>query len=175
MLENQNSDRGRHLKTSDNLKKSFSAESMASVRYSVFAYAAEKDGYRQIAKLFRAMSESEKIHAINTLRIIGEYGNTSENISSAIDAKTYDFNQWYPSLAEQADLEGKPIASTTFRGVSNAARAQVALLNNALENLGRNRDTDHWVCNACGHIVEGDMPVSCKICGASREKFFEIK
>jgi len=162
------------LKTDDNLKKNFSAEAMASIRYSAYAEIAEKDGYRQIAKLFRTMSEVEKVHAINTLKISGEIGNTSENLTSAIDSKTYEFTQWYPTLIEQADLDARPIASTTFQGAADTSKTHVVLLTEALENIGRNKETDYWVCNVCGYVNPGDMPVSCKICGASREKFVQI-
>jgi rubrerythrin len=159
------------LKTDENLQKNFSVEAMASVRYSCYAEIAEKDGYHQIAKLFRTMSKAEKVHATNTMKIIGGIDNTSENLTSAVDNKTYEFTQWYPTLVEQADLDANPIASTTFRGAADTAKTHVALLNEALENIGRNKETDYWVCNACGYIYSGDIPVSCKICGASREKF----
>lgn len=162
------------MKTDENIEKSFKAEAMASVRYSAYAIIAEKEGHRQIAKLFRAMSEAGKVHAINTMRVIGELGNTPENLASAVDKKTYEFTQWYPTLIEQADKNSKPIASTTFQGAADSAKTHVLLLNEALENIGRNKEIDYWVCNVCGHIKACDMPVTCKICGASREKFVKV-
>lgn len=162
------------MKTDENVKKNFNAEAMACVRYSAYANIAEKEGHRQIARLFRAISEAAKVRAINTIRVIGELGNTSENLTSAVDNKTYEFTQWYPTLIEQADKNGQPVASTTFQGAADTAKTHVLLLNEALENIGRNKETDYWVCNVCGYVKACDMPVSCKICSASREKFIKI-
>ena len=56
----------------ENLKAAFAGESQANRKYLAFAKQAEKDGYPQIAKLFRAVAEAETIHAHSHLRILGE-------------------------------------------------------------------------------------------------------
>ena len=50
-------------KTEKNLALAFAAESKAAARNAAFAQKAEKDGYAQIARLFRAVSDAESIHA----------------------------------------------------------------------------------------------------------------
>jgi len=158
------------LKTDDNLQMAYSATASASIRYCAFAKTAEKEGYRQISKLLRALAEAEKIQAINILRIIGSLGKSSANLATAIDGKTYDLTQRYPSAIEQADKDGNPMASTLFQAAINTTKTHIRLLNLALENLNRLKDSEYWVCSICGFIDSGDMPVACKNCGAAREK-----
>ncbi len=55
-------------KTEDALKAAFAGESQANRKYTAFAARAEKDGYPQAARLFRAAAEAEAIHAANHLR-----------------------------------------------------------------------------------------------------------
>ena len=50
-------------KTLQNLKAGFVAESQATLRNLAFAMRAEEEGYRQMAKLFRAVSEAGGVHA----------------------------------------------------------------------------------------------------------------
>ena len=158
------------LKTDDNLQMAYSATASASIRYCAFAMAAEKEGYRQVARLLKALAEAEKVQAINILRIIGGLEKSSNNLTTAIDSKTYDLTQRYPAAIEQADKDGNPIASTLFQGAVNTTKTHIRLLNMAVENVHRLRDSEYWVCSICGFIDAGDMPVSCKNCGAAREK-----
>ncbi len=46
------------------LMEAFAGESQANRRYLAFAQQAEKEGYHQVAKLFRAVAEAETVHAL---------------------------------------------------------------------------------------------------------------
>jgi rubrerythrin len=159
------------LKTDENLQQVIASVSSASVKFSAYAEIADKEGYRQVAKLFRAMAETQKVFAINAMRILGELDNTENNLSAAIDIKTYEFTQLYPNFIEQADHDGNPMAQTAYRAAMETTRSHVRILNTALDNIGRNKEVDYWVCQMCGKIESGEMPVGCKTCGAAREKF----
>ena len=50
-------------KTEKNLAYAFAGESKASVRNEAFARKADLEGYSQLARLFRAVSEAESVHA----------------------------------------------------------------------------------------------------------------
>lgn len=47
--------------TKENLSDAFAGESQANQKYRAFAKAAEKDGLKNIAKLFRTTAEAERI------------------------------------------------------------------------------------------------------------------
>ncbi len=119
------------------------------------------------------MAETQKVHAINAMRISGELDNTENNLSAAIDAKTYEFTQLYPTFVEQAEQDGNPVAQMAYRAAMETTRSHIRILNSALNNIGRNKEVDYWVCQVCGKIESGGTPVGCKTCGAAREKFVE--
>ena len=56
--------------TENNIQEAFGGESKANRRYTLFAEKADKDGYPQVAKLFRAVAEAEMIHIRNHLKVI---------------------------------------------------------------------------------------------------------
>ena len=71
-------------KTEKDLAYAFAAESKASVRNATFARKAEMDGYSQIARLFRAVSDAESVHARRYLILMrGKIGSTEENLETA--------------------------------------------------------------------------------------------
>jgi rubrerythrin len=56
-------------KSEKDLQDAFAGESQANRKYLAFAKKAEKEGYKQVAKLFRAAAEAETVHAHNHQRI----------------------------------------------------------------------------------------------------------
>ena len=73
--------------TEKDLKEAFAGESQANRKYLAFAKQAEKEGYSQVAKLFRAAAEAETIHAHNHLRTLGGINSTAENLQEAIEGE----------------------------------------------------------------------------------------
>ncbi len=73
------------IETLKNLKDGFVAESQAHQRNLAFAMKAEEDGYRQVARLFRAIAEAEGVHAFHHLRLLGGVSDTQENLESAFE------------------------------------------------------------------------------------------
>ena len=57
-------------KTRENLHDAYTGESKAVVRLRAFAAKAEEEEYEAVAKLFRAVAESESVHAYNNLRLL---------------------------------------------------------------------------------------------------------
>jgi len=163
------------LETSDNVQKSFAMMSMASMRCIVYAEIAEKEGLHQISKFFRAFADAYKICATNALKVLRQTGVTEDNIANIVDANSYDLTQLYPRFLERAEKEGDSLSALFFKGVLASSKSHTGLLNEALENYNRFRETEYWVCQNCGHIESGDMPLICRICGGSREKFNIIR
>jgi rubrerythrin len=57
-------------KTLENLTKAFVGESQARNRYAIYASAARKEGYLQIADIFEATAEQEREHASRFFKMI---------------------------------------------------------------------------------------------------------
>ena len=92
-------------KTEDNLKHAFAGESQAKRKYLAFAQQAEKEGFSQVAKLFKAAAAAETVHAHNHLRVLGGIKSTLENLKAAIEGEYDEFNKMYPEFIEAAKSE----------------------------------------------------------------------
>ena len=163
-------------KTDENLKNAFAGESQANRRYMAFAKKAEQEGFKQVAKLLKAAGESETVHALNHLKIIGETKSTMENLVTAVSGETFEFNEMYPDYIDTAKQEGKKQAVWSFDVANKVEKIHAKLFNKAIETLKNQKpleQVDYYVCSVCGNTVEGSPPEKCPICGSPKEKFFK--
>ena len=56
--------------TEKNLLEAFAGESQAHMKYLIFADVAEREGKLNVARLFRAISYAERVHATNHLKAL---------------------------------------------------------------------------------------------------------
>ena len=98
--------------TKDNLKNAFAGESQANRKYTAFGRKADKDGFPNVARLFRAAAEAETIHALGHLAAMDGIGPTADNLKSAVQGETYEFTEMYPSFRHAAEEEGHSAAVT---------------------------------------------------------------
>src|SRR3990172_5866091 len=162
--------------TTENLKVAFAGESQANRKYLAFARQAEKDGYPQIAKVFRAAAEAETLHALAHLSNMGGVGTTLENLRAAVAGETYEFTEMYPPMVEQALAENHK--ARYMLGFANSAeKVHAGLVSQALAALEAGADLskmDVYLCPVCGGIEFGSPPDKCPICGATASKFQKI-
>ncbi|MBN2335700.1 rubrerythrin family protein [Candidatus Bathyarchaeota archaeon] len=164
-------------KTKENLKAAFAGESEANRKYLAFAKKADEEGYPQVAKLFRAASAAETVHAHNHLRIMGGIRSTAENLQEAIDGETYEFKQMYPGFLEVAAEENENQASWSFNIANEVEKIHADLYEKAAESLKKKQDishVDYYVCKVCGNTVEGSPPERCPICNAPAKSFNKV-
>lgn len=165
-------------KTEENLKAAFAGESQANRRYLAFAKKAEEEGFPNVARLFRAAAESETIHALNHLAVMGGVGSTAENLRQAKEGETYEKEKMYPEFIEAAKEEGNREAERTFSWAIRAEEVHAGLYARAIEAVNAGKDADLgsiFVCQRCGYTVEGEAPERCPVCGAAREMFREVE
>ena len=159
------------------LKKAFAGESQANRRYLAFARRADEEGFTQVAKLFRAAAESETVHALNHLTVVGEVKSTLENLDAAVAGETFEFKEMYPDYIGLAKKEGNKQAVWTFDVANKVEQIHARLFSKAVEALKRKKElvqVDYYVCSVCGDAVEGEVPVKCPICGSPKSKFFKV-
>lgn len=162
--------------TESNLKEAFAGESQAFQKYTAFADAAEKDGLPNIARLFRTTAQAERIHATGHLQALEGIGSTVENLRSAIGGETWEFEEMYPPMLEQAEKEGHR-ARRMFGFAVEAEQVHARLYTLALEAAERGEDlteTDFYLCPVCGHIEFGTPPENCPICRLPAARFVQI-
>lgn len=159
-----------------NLQDAFAGESQANRKYLAYARQAEKEGYPQIAKLFRATADAETIHALAHLTNRGDVGNTLKNLEEAVAGETYEFSQMYPPMVEQAKAEGHK-AKIGLDFANQAEKVHARLFQQALDALKSGQDLsqmDIYLCPICGHVEFGNPPEACPICGAPAKKYQKI-
>ena len=161
-------------KTSENLQEAFSGESQASRKYLYFAQKADEEGHKQIARLFRAASDAETVHARNHLRVMQGINSTKDNLKTAIGGENYEFTKMYPDFMKQADAEGNQKAKDSFDLANKVEQVHHRLYQQALSMLEKGQamaEKPIYVCQVCGNTVEGEAPEKCPICGAPRKMF----
>jgi rubrerythrin len=162
-------------KTEQDLRDAFAGESQANRKYLAFAAAADKEGYPQVAKLFRAAAEAETIHAHSHLRALKGIKTTKENLLEAIAGETHEFKKMYPKMVETAKAEGNKEGERSFRYANDVEKVHAQLYQKLLDNLGATKETyAYYVCPVCGYTSEKEPPDSCPVCGAKGKMFKKI-
>ena len=163
-----------------NLLKSFAGESQARMRYTFYAKEAKKEGYEQIAAIFRETADQEMTHAKRMFKYLeggmveitaaypaGMIGTTAENLKAAAEGENEEWTDLYPHFAEVAEAEGFKEIATMYRMI---AKAEAEHEERYLKLLARvengtvfaREEAIEWQCRHCGYVFTGKKPP--KIC-----------
>ena len=162
--------------TEENLRNAFAGESQAFQKYTAFAEKAEREGLKNIARLFRTTAQAERIHATGHLHALDDVGSTSENLKAAIAGETYEFTEMYPPMLNRAEADNHK-AKRMFGYAAKAEEVHAKLYTLALQAAEKGQDlqvTDFYLCPVCGYIEFGKAPEECPVCGAKGAKFMQI-
>ena len=158
--------------TLDNLMEAFDGESQANRKYLAYSKKAEKDGMLNAAKLFKAASDAETLHALKHFEVAGKIHSTAENLKDAVAGETHEYKDMYPDFVKQAEAEGNKAALMTFTFAMKAEEVHARLYKEALENLDHTEEVFYYLCPVCGNI-EKVRPDKCSICGVPGDKFIK--
>lgn len=159
-------------KTQNNLMDAFAGESQANRKYLAYSKKAEKDGNLNAAKLFKAASDAETIHALKHFEVAGKVSDTVANLKDAVAGETHEYKDMYPDFVKIAEAEANQPAVMSFTFAMKAEEVHARLYQDALENLGQTEEIFYYLCPVCGNI-EKVRPDRCSICGAPGEKFIK--
>jgi len=187
--------------TIKNLVKAFIGESQARNRYSFYASVAKKEGFEQIAEIFRITAENEKEHASTLFKLINELkkekgeeldeikveavaptvlGDTAQNLKAAIAGENHEHTKMYPEFADVAEREGYPEIAARLRAIAKAEEHHEERYRKLLREVEagtvfkKDREV-WWVCRECGYIHYGkEPPERCPSCNHPRS-YFQLK
>lgn len=176
-----------HGLTAANLRSAYGGECMAHMRYRIWAEHAEREGFPQVARLFRSIALAEQVHASNhfaelrdfhggeACSVAGQYGigATAEHLEGGIAGELFEVNEMYPAYLEVAKLQGEQGALRSFRYALSAERVHAELFAQAKQAVEAGRDVELGplqVCRVCGWTAAGEPPEQCPLCGAGRDK-----
>ena len=163
--------------TEANLNTAYAGESMAHMRYSIYADVADSEGRPNIAKLFRAIAHAEMVHATNHYRELGAIDSSVQNLQVAIDGETYEVEDMYPAYRTVAELQGEKGARRSTDWAWQAEQIHAAMYQKAKQAVESGKDIELgpvFICEVCGHTVEGEAPERCPVCQAPKVKFKEF-
>jgi rubrerythrin len=187
------------MKTDNNLKASFAGESSANKIYTAFARKAKQEDFPNIAKLFKAIADSELIHALNHLRAslkkgsppnksivkrsilvrsrsktpVEEVGSTIDNLRVAKKGNLFSFKKKYPEYIKDAEQENRVDAKLTFDYANKVKEKHEQLFQEAIEAVDSGKDlstSKYFTCQTCGNTCK-EIPDKCPICDSPKDQF----
>lgn len=160
--------------TEADLWSAFAGESQAHVKYLAFAQRAEEEGYPNLARLFKAISHAELVHAHNHLRVLSGLGSSTQNLIGAIDGENYEVDEMYPAFDAVAALQQEKGALGSIHFAIEAEKIHAGLYSQAKQSADNGQDVTWkkvYICPVCGFTAVDEAPDKCPVCGAPREKF----
>ncbi len=164
--------------TEENLQSAFAGESQANRRYLFFADKAEKEGYSQAARLFRAAAEAETVHARNHLAAMDGVGSTRDNLMAGAIGEHYEFTRMYPPFIEQAEAEDNKRAQRSFEYANEVEQIHHKHFESAIKTFDAGqqlKEEPYFVCQVCGNTVASEAPEKCPICSAPGSSFKRVE
>jgi rubrerythrin len=157
------------------LQEAFAGESQANRKYLAFAEKADREGFHQAARLFRAAAEAETVHAHAHLRAMNGIGSTRDNLKEAVQGETHEFMSMYPDMIRTAEAEGEKAALRSFTYANQVEQIHAGLYSGMLEDLDEAQEEfPYFVCPVCGHTVGREAPEKCPVCGALGKMYRRI-
>ena len=156
------------------LYDAFSGESMAHMKYLIFSQMAEKEGYRNVARLFKAIAFAEQVHATNHAINLEMIKETKDNLYSAMEGEIFEVNEMYPAYSAIAKMQEEKEAQTSFYYALEAEKIHAELYQKARQAVENGNDIqidEIYICPICGYTHVGIPPDRCPVCGAEKEKF----
>ena len=161
-----------HAMTKSNLEAAFAGESQAHMKYLIFADQAEKDGFANVARLFRANAYAEQVHATSHFKVLKKLSETSDNLQSGIDGETYEVEEMYPAFTAVAELQDERGAVRSTKWAREAEKIHAEMYSAAKSAVDKGQDSttgELYVCSVCGWTGEGEPPDNCPLCNAKKE------
>jgi rubrerythrin len=176
-------------KTLENLQKAYDVEKYAQEAYLAYADKAQKEGYSQVASLFKAAAASEAVHIGNYTKLMAKMKSnpkptarkpviksTKENLAAAIKMENEIMGK-YPDFIKQAQADKNKHAAMSMKGTQEGAQFHVNYFNEAMNNLNAWKvgTKQFIVCTTCGYMTTDLTLKKCPICSVPRNKFLDVQ
>lgn len=157
------------------VREAFAGEAKASARNSAFAKVADREDLPQVARLFRAVADAERIHAAEYLKYLeGVVGDSEENLKAAFENEIRAKNDIYPPFIKQATEAKREDLAWSFSRARDVEAQHADLYKETLSALVREEDVTYHVCQVCGNVFVSNPPDFCPICAARKSEFKAI-
>lgn len=160
-------------KTRQNVLTAFVGEAKAYFRLLAYAEKADEEQEPQIALLFRAIAEAERVHATRQLNLVKDIlvKDTDTNLEASFQREKTVSENTYPDFIKDAEDEGETVAALAFSHARDAESYHAKLYERAIYHVIKNVVKAYHVCQVCGYVTDKKIPKKCPVCGAPPEKF----
>jgi rubrerythrin len=164
-------------KTKENVYTAFIGEAKAYFRLLAYADKAEAEKVPQIALLFRAIAEAERVHATRHLNLVKDIlvKDTDTNLERSFQREKSISENEYPDFIKDAEQDGEETAALVFSQARDAETFHAKLYERAIYHVIKDEIKAYHVCQVCGYVTDKKIPDKCPICGAPKEKFKTIE
>jgi rubrerythrin len=179
---------GKSTATIENLKLGYASEVKHTSWYDAFAKQAQKENLVEVAAMFRALSQSEKLHADNLGNLLKAkgvepvaptvdappVGKTKQYLKLALSSEGVETESMYPAFVQKADLEQDSVAARLFKQTLDADARHGRLLKKAIEQETNISSLPYMMCPKCGYIKGSDKDTECRVCKTKIELFKKL-
>ncbi len=168
-------------KTEENLTTAFAGESGARNKYTYYAAKAAKEGYEQIADIFKETAHNECEHAKLWFELL--HNGIPDTIQNLKDAAAGEHGEWvdmYKEFADMARQEGFDRIAYLFEEVGKIEKEHEIRYETLREHILQNTTFEKskpvtWQCTNCGFSIHGTTaPTICPVCSHS-QGYFQLK
>jgi rubrerythrin len=179
---------GKATATNENLKLGYSSELKHASWYETFAKQAQKEHKVEVAAMFRALSQSEKLHADNLENLLKargvepvapiveapHAGTTKQYLKSAASSEGVETESMYPAFIQKAKDEQDSVATELFTQTLKADERHGRLVKKAMDSETGISTLPYMMCPKCGYIKGSDKDTECRVCKAKIETFKKL-
>jgi len=164
-------------KTRENVFKAFIGEAKAYFRLLAYAEKADEEEVPQVALLFRAIADAERVHAMRQMNLVKDLivKDTDTNLEASFQREKSVSENEYPAFLKTAEDEGETAAALAFSHARDAEGYHAKLYERAIYNVIKDVVKAYHVCQVCGYVTDKKIPKACPVCGAPPEKFKTIE
>lgn len=164
-------------KTQKNVQTAFVGEAKAYFRLLAFAAKAEEEEIPQVAMLFRAIAEAERVHATRHLGLLKDVivKDTDTNLEKSFQSEKTVSENIYPEFIKDAEEEGEAGVAKVFEFARDAETYHAKLYERAMMDVIKDKVNAYYVCQVCGYVTHKKAPEKCPVCGAPKEKFKTVE
>lgn len=160
--------------TEKSLSEAFAGESMAHMKYLIFSDIADKEGYSNVGRLFKAIAFAEFVHARNHARNLDYLKQTADNLETGLQGENFEIDEMYPAYLSVSVLQKEKGAELTINYALAAEKIHADLYKQAKDGVKKGEDMaidEIYICPVCGYTHLGAPPEKCPVCNLTKDKF----
>ena len=172
----------------DGLAAAYANDRLVLSHYQAFAQQADREGFGQVASLFRATAKAKQIHVdefarvltllggkANTTNIPTEVKSTKENLATTLSLKPFNSESFYADHVAQARKESNREALRALNFARTTVTEHLNLFSEARDHLDQWRGGAKifFVCRVCG-FTAATLDKRCSHCFVPADKFVTV-